>query len=99
MQNSTRTGHRQDIDGLRAVAVLIVIAFHAFPSWVPGGFIGVDVFFVISGYLITLLIMHGLEQKNFSYWTFYASRVRRLYPSLIVVFSGLPDIWLVRITR
>jgi peptidoglycan/LPS O-acetylase OafA/YrhL len=85
MQNSTRPGHRQDIDGLRAVAVLIVIAFHAFPSWVPGGFIGVDVFFVISGYLITLLIMHGLEQKNFSYWVFYASRVRRLYPSLIVV--------------
>ena len=85
MQKPTRPDHRQDIDGLRAVAVLIVIAFHAFPSWMPGGFIGVDVFFFISGYLITILIMQRLEYKNFSYREFYASRARRLFPSLVVV--------------
>lgn len=85
MQNTTRHEYRPDIDGLRAVAVLIVIAFHAFPSWMPGGFIGVDVFFVISGYLITLLIRQGLDQKNFAYWAFYASRAKRLFPSLIFV--------------
>lgn len=85
MQNPTTPDYRQDIDGLRAVAVLIVIAFHAFPFWIPGGFIGVDVFFVISGYLITTLIMQRLEYKKFSYREFYASRARRLFPSLIIV--------------
>jgi peptidoglycan/LPS O-acetylase OafA/YrhL len=85
MKNVSRPDYRQDIDGLRAIAVLAVIAFHAFPLWMPGGFIGVDVFFVISGYLITSLILIRQELNTFSLWEFYASRVRRLFPSLIFV--------------
>jgi len=85
MNHFHATAYRPDIDGLRAVAVLIVIAFHAFPEWVPAGFIGVDIFFVISGFLITNLIQEGLHQQNFSFTSFYASRVRRLFPSLILV--------------
>lgn len=81
----TKTEYRPDIDGLRALAVLAVIAFHAFPSALPGGFIGVDVFFVISGFLITTLIREGLQQQSFSFSAFYAGRIRRLFPSLIVV--------------
>ncbi len=54
--------YRPDIDGLRALAVLAVVAFHAFPYWVKGGFIGVDVFFVISGYLISTIIFENLEK-------------------------------------
>ena len=79
------TSYRPDIDGLRAIAVLAVIAFHAFPEWVSGGFIGVDIFFVISGFLITNLIQGRLREQNFSILAFYASRVRRLFPSLILV--------------
>ena len=85
MPSSYVISYRPDIDGLRAVAVLTVIAFHAFPEWVSGGFIGVDIFFVISGFLITKLIQAGLNKHNFSISTFYASRVRRLFPSLILV--------------
>lgn len=78
-------GYRPDIDGLRALAVLSVIAFHAFPSWLPGGFIGVDIFFVISGFLITQLIQDGLQRQGFRVAAFYAARVRRLFPSLAIV--------------
>ena len=85
MPSSNAISYRPDIDGLRAVAVLTVIAFHAFPEWVSGGFIGVDIFFVISGFLITKLIQAGLNKQNFSISAFYASRVRRLFPSLILV--------------
>jgi peptidoglycan/LPS O-acetylase OafA/YrhL len=85
MPSSYAISYRPDIDGLRAVAVLTVIAFHAFPEWVPGGFIGVDIFFVISGFLITKLIQAGLNKQNFSISAFYESRVRRLFPSLILV--------------
>ena len=80
-----KPSYRADIDGLRALAVLAVIAFHAFSEWVPGGFIGVDVFFVISGFLITTLIQESLQQQSFSLRTFYASRVRRLFPALVIV--------------
>jgi peptidoglycan/LPS O-acetylase OafA/YrhL len=80
-----KPSYRPDIDGLRALAVLAVIAFHAFPSEVPGGFIGVDVFFVISGFLITTLIQESLQQQSFSFRAFYASRVRRLFPAVVVV--------------
>ena len=85
MNNLYATSYRPDIDGLRALAVMAVIAFHAFPEWVSGGFIGVDIFFVISGFLITNLLQGALRDQNFSISAFYASRVRRLFPSLILV--------------
>ncbi len=73
-----------DIDGLRALAVIAVIFYHAGYKWVPGGFIGVDVFFVISGYLITRNIAFDIEHKNFSFFDFYVRRARRLFPALFV---------------
>jgi peptidoglycan/LPS O-acetylase OafA/YrhL len=81
--------YRPDIDGLRAVAVLLVIGFHAFPKAVPGGFIGVDVFFVISGFLISTLLASAFSKPGASagsiIGTFYSRRVRRIFPSLITV--------------
>lgn len=79
------SAYRPDIDGLRAVAVLAVIVFHAFPRVLPGGFCGVDVFFVISGYLISLIIFRGLDTGTFRFADFYARRVRRLFPALLVL--------------
>ena len=77
--------YRPDIDGLRAVAVLSVIAFHAGSSIASGGFVGVDVFFVISGYLITALIVNALEGDGFSFLRFYDRRVRRIVPAMALV--------------
>ena len=77
--------YRSDIDGLRAFAVLSVVLFHAFPEFISGGFIGVDVFFVISGFLISTIIFERLEQRDFSFVDFYARRVRRIFPALILV--------------
>jgi peptidoglycan/LPS O-acetylase OafA/YrhL len=77
--------YRPDIDGLRAVGVLAVVAFHAFPSWVRGGFIGVDVFFVISGYLISTIIFDNLDKSTFSFTEFYARRIKRIFPALLLV--------------
>jgi peptidoglycan/LPS O-acetylase OafA/YrhL len=77
------------IDGLRAIAVLSVVFFHAAPSWVPGGFVGVDVFFVISGYLITLGLLADVSAKRFSLLRFYERRVRRLFPALLTLLVGL----------
>ena len=77
--------YRPDIDGLRAVAVLSVVAFHAFPRWMPGGFIGVDIFFVISGFLISTIIFENLEKNTFNFIGFYARRIRRIFPALLIV--------------
>ncbi len=77
--------YRPDIDGLRAIAVLAVIAFHASASLLPGGFAGVDIFFVISGYLITGLIVKGIENGSFSFADFYTRRIKRIFPAYIVV--------------
>lgn len=77
--------YRRDIDGLRAVAVLAVLAFHGLSAALPGGFVGVDIFFVISGYLISSIIFENLEQDRFSYVEFYARRIRRIFPALVVV--------------
>ena len=77
---------RNDITGLRAVAVLPVLLFHAFSNLLPGGFLGVDVFFVISGYLISGIIFRGLAEGTFSYRVFYARRIKRIIPNLLLVF-------------
>jgi peptidoglycan/LPS O-acetylase OafA/YrhL len=77
--------YRPDIDGLRAFAVTAVVLFHTGLHSVPGGFVGVDIFFVISGYLITGLIVGQLRQGRFSFWDFYARRTRRIYPALFVM--------------
>lgn len=77
--------YRPDIDGLRAFAVMSVVVFHAFPSWLPGGFVGVDVFFVISGFLISSIMFKALHAQQFSFIDFYTRRVNRIFPALIVV--------------
>lgn len=81
-------GHRPDLDGLRAVAVVPVVLFHAGLPVVPGGFVGVDVFFVLSGYLITRLIRTELEAGSFSLARFYERRARRILPALFVVIAS-----------
>lgn len=77
--------YRPDIDGLRAIAVLLVVAFHAAPGRVPGGYVGVDVFFVISGFLITSIVWGALEAGTFSIGGFYERRVKRIFPALVLI--------------
>lgn len=80
---------REDINGLRAWAVIAVLLFHFSLIGLPGGFAGVDVFFVISGYLMTAIIVGGYEKGNFSVWKFYMARARRILPALMVVIATL----------
>ncbi|MCI1009021.1 acyltransferase [Pseudomonas oryzihabitans] len=80
---------RKDINGLRAIAVIAVVLFHFNADWLPGGFAGVDVFFVISGFLITGIIFRALEQQRFRLSAFYLSRVRRIVPALAVLCAVL----------
>jgi peptidoglycan/LPS O-acetylase OafA/YrhL len=87
MRPPPHSNYRADIDGLRAVAVLPVVAFHTFPTRFGGGFIGVDIFFVISGYLISGIILGGLEKQKFSFREFYARRIKRIFPTLVLVFA------------
>lgn len=84
----THPRYRPDIDGLRATAILAVVIFHAFPELVPGGFIGVDIFFVISGFLISTIIFSSLEHDRFSLTEFYVRRIRRIFPALILVLGS-----------
>lgn len=87
--------YRREIDGLRAIAVLPVIFFHAGFETFSGGFVGVDVFFVISGYLITTIILAELEQEKFSIVKFYERRARRILPALfLVMLACIPFAWL-----
>jgi peptidoglycan/LPS O-acetylase OafA/YrhL len=88
MLSQPSSRYRPDIDGLRAIAVMLVVNFHAFPEAMPGGFIGVDIFFVISGFLITGIIVHELDQQRFSLLAFYNRRIRRIFPALIVVLGA-----------
>ena len=82
--------YRPEIDGLRAIAVFSVILFHAGINLFKGGFVGVDVFFVISGYLITSIILTNLDNKDFSTMYFYERRARRILPTLIItIFFSL----------
>jgi len=76
---------RKDLNGLRAFAVIAVMLFHFNGAWLPGGFAGVDVFFVISGFLMTGIIFRGIEQENFSILTFYVARASRVIPALAVL--------------
>ena len=86
MKSFSSPAYRSDIDGLRALAVLSVVVFHAFPVVLSGGFVGVDVFFVISGFLISTILFKNLARGSFSFIDFYARRIRRIFPALILVF-------------
>ena len=88
LPNHSLINYRTDVDGLRGLAVLLVVAFHASDSRVPGGFVGVDVFFVISGYLITGILMREMHAGHFNVARFYARRVRRLFPALLIVLAA-----------
>ena len=80
-------GQRDDIQGLRALAVLAVIVFHVNHNWLPGGFVGVDIFFVISGYLITGIVTRQKAQGTFDALSFYKSRLRRIVPAYVFLLA------------
>ena len=84
-KNLIHTNYRPDIDGLRAFSVFFVIGYHAFPEIFKAGFIGVDIFFVISGYLISSILIRNLKNNSFSFLDFYIRRIRRIFPALILV--------------
>jgi len=88
MQPPSPISYQPHVDGLRAVAVLSVIAFHTFPDRITGGFVGVDIFFVISGFLISGIILNALQQGSFTFADFYVRRIRRIFPALIVVLAA-----------
>jgi peptidoglycan/LPS O-acetylase OafA/YrhL len=79
--------YRADIDGLRAVAVVSVILFHLSSSLLPGGYLGVDMFFVLSGYLITAIIRKEIDTQSFTIMQFYERRIRRIMPALLFMLS------------
>lgn len=81
-------GYRPDIDGLRTIAIVPVVLFHAGFSQFSGGFVGVDVFFVISGYLITAILLRSMDQGNYSITDFYIRRIKRIFPALLLVIAA-----------
>lgn len=89
MTKTASTSYRPDIDGMRGLAVLAVLGFHAFPAKMKGGFVGVDTFFVISGFLISGIILDSLRTNNFSFTEFYGRRIRRIFPALLIVLTTL----------
>lgn len=78
---------RYDIGVLRAIAVIAVVLFHFKAPFFQGGFVGVDIFFVISGFLMTSIILKGFQQQNFNFWAFYSKRAQRIVPALAVLLS------------
>ena len=84
---NNKFAYRRDIDGLRAIAVLAVVAYHFSRGRIKGGFVGVDIFFVISGFLISSIIYNELESGSFSLIEFYVRRIRRIYPALFIVLA------------
>jgi peptidoglycan/LPS O-acetylase OafA/YrhL len=87
--SSNKVPYRSDVDGLRAIAVLSVLAYHFSNGRIKGGFVGVDIFFVISGFLISAIIYNELESGSFSISRFYGRRIRRIYPALFIVLSAV----------
>ena len=89
---------RNDIQGLRALAFLVVLVFHMNAAWLPGGFLGVDLFFVISGYLMTTLTLSDIQKGRFSFYSFYIKRLKRLVPAylflLLAVAVGVYSLYL-----
>lgn len=84
---SSSIKYRAEIDGLRAIAVISVIIYHLNENWLPGGFLGVDIFFVISGFLITGIIINEMKENRFSFKDFYTRRIKRIYPAFITVMA------------
>ncbi|WP_239952783.1 acyltransferase family protein [Pantoea sp. Z09] len=89
MKTRSIQGYRADIDGLRAVAILLVVLFHAGVSALPGGYAGVDIFFVISGFLIGGILSRDIASGQFSFYSFYVRRIRRIAPALMVMLFSL----------
>ena len=83
--SSLKQGYLPQIDALRAIAVLVILLFHLDIAVFKGGFVGVDIFFVISGFLITSIICQKIERGEFSFMQFYAHRIRRIFPALFVM--------------
>jgi peptidoglycan/LPS O-acetylase OafA/YrhL len=81
--------YRRDIDGLRGIAVLLVVIYHFFPESITGGFVGVDIFFVISGFIISQLLFREIDKGTFSFGHFYERRIKRLFPTLLTVIIVL----------
>ncbi|WP_447313753.1 acyltransferase family protein [Klebsiella michiganensis] len=89
MTKSSTIKYRPDIDGLRCVAVMSVLLYHAFPTLFRSGYVGVDIFFVISGFLITTILRKEIRGGTFSVLSFYKKRIRRIYPALIITLLGV----------
>ena len=89
MGDSGTRVHRRDLDGLRGIAVLGVFLYHLEPTWLPGGFVGVDVFFVLSGYLITGILLPSIHQKTFSFAIFFQRRIARIFPPLAAMLLAV----------
>ena len=92
---SAPDGFRSDINGLRAISIALVVAYHLAGPLAPGGFIGVDVFFVISGFLMTNIIVGRLREGRFKLWDVYVARLRRIWPTLVALCLAL---WVVGAT-
>lgn len=84
-----KQNYRADIDGLKGLAILLVFVFHYVSAWAPGGFVGVDVFLVISGYLIGRSVYQSIDAKKFKLSTYFANRAKRIFPSLIFMLVVL----------
>lgn len=95
-QALNQADYRAEIDGLRALAVLSVVLFHLGETFLPGGFVGVDVFFVISGYLISKHILNDINASRFSFKNFYLKRARRILPALygVILFTAILSLFL-----
>lgn len=88
---SSNFSYRPDVDGLRAVAVISVILYHSGLKYLPGGYVGVDIFFVISGFVIASVIQADLVAGRFSVRSFYERRIRRLFPTLFTMIAFCPS--------